>query len=169
MRRRSALLSFLTLVLGVTLVGPTHAATSKVSVRGANGQTLSTSKAKDLISGEKVTVSGVDYNTKIGIYVAFCELPAKGVRPAKCYGGINLTGNLPGSVWISSNVPWYEAAAAKIAKPYGKHGSFSVKLAVAQKFGNTDCKVVRCAIVTRADHNSAKNRAADVVLPVTFK
>jgi hypothetical protein len=151
------------------LVPSSMAVPSKVTVHGANGQTLSSSKAKKLISGEKVTVSGRNYDTNIGIYVAFCEVPAKGVRPSKCYGGINLTGNLPGSVWISSNVPWYEAAAAKIAKPYGKHGTFKVKLTVAQKFDSTDCKVVRCAIVTRADHNNSKNRTADVVMPVTFK
>ncbi len=166
-------LLFLTSVLAVMLTNVlspnAQAVTSKVSVHGAKGQTLTSSKAKNLVSGEKVTVSGRNYDTNIGIYVAFCEVPAKGVRPSKCYGGINLTGNLPGSVWISSNVPWYEAAAAKIAKPYGKHGTFSVKLTVAQEFDKTDCKIVRCAIVTRADHNNSKNRAADVVMPVTFK
>lgn len=161
----AAALSLIVMLSGTT----SQALTSKVTVHGAKGQTLSTSKAKQLASGEKVTVSGRNYNTKIGIYVAFCQVPVKGVRPSNCFGGINLTGNLPGSIWISSNVPWYEAAAAKIAKPYGKNGSFSVKLTVAQKFDGTDCKVVRCAVVTRADHNNSKNRNADVWIPVTFK
>jgi len=48
-------------------------------------------------------------------------------------------------------------------------GSFSVQVPVSKMIGDNDCTLVKCAIVTRADHTRSDYRKADVVIPVSFK
>lgn len=136
------------------------------NAKGIDGQVLTVNKSAGLVSGSKVTATGSGFSTKHGIYVAFCEIPAKGLRPANCYGGINLDGKGTGSVWITNKLPF---SSMKLAKKWGKNGSFSVQVEVVRFIGTTDCKRVKCGIVTRADHFEPDFRRADVFVPLTFK
>src|SRR5690606_12035619 len=52
---------------------------------------------------------------------------------------------------------------------YGPGGSFTVTLQLSPEISpGLDCKVVRCAIVTRNDHTRGSDRSQDLMLPVTF-
>ncbi len=166
MIKRLVALVVATAVSLTVIAMPSHALGFAPAAKGVDGQILAASKSSKLSTGEKVTVTGLGFDTKHGIYVAFCQLPARGLRPENCYGGINLDGKGAGSVWITNKVPF---ATMKLAKRYGKNGSFSVQIQVSQLFGSTNCKVVKCAIVTRADHFEPDFRRADVFIPVTFK
>lgn len=148
------------------LTFPAHASAVVRSAKGVDGQTVNVDKSSRLTSGTKVSVTGTGFNTSHGIYVAFCQLPARGLRPENCYGGINLDGKGAGSVWITNKVPF---ATMKLAKKWGKNGSFSVQVEVVRFIGTTDCKRVKCGIVTRADHFEPDYRRADVLVPLTFK
>lgn len=160
-------------LIGLTLAliftaAPANAAVSTKSASGTgpSGQKLTVSNATNLTNGQKVSVTGKNYDQKLGIYVAFCEIPAPNTIPENCYGGINMNGKSSGSIWISSNPPLY---GKFLAKKFKKNGSFSVTIKVASKFGNTDCKIVKCGIITRADHTHSDIRSGDVLVPVTFK
>lgn len=132
---------------------------------GPKGQHLFASATRNLSDGQQITVSGKGYSKKVGIYVTFCVIPPKGTRPSEC-GPFDMSGVNNNSVWISSNPPIY---AALLVKPFGKGGSFSISMKVTRFIGKYDCKVVRCAVVTRADHTRPDYRLADVFIPVTFK
>ncbi|MFM6962758.1 MAG: hypothetical protein ACKOWJ_00605 [Micrococcales bacterium] len=101
----------------------------------------------------------------MGIYVAFCVIPKKGLRPEIC-GPYDITGQNNDSVWVSSNPPFYAAA---LVTPFSKTGSFKVQVKVHRFIGDIDCRVSRCAILTRADHTQPNLRSADVIVPVTLK
>jgi hypothetical protein len=118
-----------------------------------------------LTDGQKVTLTGKGYNTRVGIYVTYCVIPPKGQRPEQC-GPFDITGQNNASFWISSNPPLYAAA---LVKPFGKGGTFKVSMAATRKIGDADCAIVRCAFTTRADHTRSDNRTADVFIPVKFK
>lgn len=166
MRKKKIIFSTLTAI--AVLVSPAQAAVqSKAgSATGPSGQTLKVSNVTNLRDGQKVNVVGKSYDQKLGIYVAFCEIPAPGAVPENCSGGVNLNGKSSGSVWVSSNPPLY---GKLLAKKFKKNGSFNVNIKVSRMIGNTDCKVAKCAIITRADHTNAGIRSADVFVPVTFK
>ena len=146
-------------------------ATSKTAavatVKGPTGQTLTATPTKNLPANATtvITVTGKGYSTKHGIYATFCVIPAKGEKPDLC-GPFDITGKNNQSVWISSNPPVYGVA---LAKPFGKGGTFKVKVPVQSKIGDLDCTVLKCAILTRADHTQPDYRKADVIIPVTFK
>jgi hypothetical protein len=142
-----------------------QAAIAGKTVKGPKGQTLtvSTTTVKD---GQKVKVVGKKFNRKIGIYLAFCVVNAKGEMPGPCGGGVNTVGESTGSIWISSNPPAY---GKSLAKPFNKSGGFSQTVTISRYIGNVDCTVVRCAVVTRADHTNSSNRKADVIVPIKFK
>ena len=145
---------------------PAQAATTAVTVKGASGQTLTVSQAKRLSpKGQFVVVSGRRYDETVGIYVALCVLPAKGGVPTPCGGGVDKTGTKGASEWVSSNPPPYGVG---LAVPYGAAGTFKVRLKVGPVIGAFDCRKVTCGIVTKADHLNEDNRAADVIIPVTF-
>jgi len=133
----------------------------------SGGKTLAASKTAGLsVTGERVTVSGSGFDVEVGIYVALCVTPAPGGTPSPCGGGADLSGSSGSSVWISSNPPPYGVG---LAVPFGPGGTFSVGLDVGPVIKEgTDCRVLSCAIVTRADHTRLSDRSADVVLPVTF-
>jgi hypothetical protein len=143
---------------------PTVAKTS-TSVKGPAGQTLTVSAFKNLVEDQEVVVSGKGYNLKTGIYVTVCVVPAKGKKPEIC-GAYDITGQNSQAVWVSSNPPLY---AQLLVTPFGKGGTFKVTLPMKQVIHDNDCKKVRCAILTRADHTNAANRKADVLIPITFK
>ncbi len=130
-------------------------------------RTLTVSKATGLNpDGDTVNVSGSGYDEAKGIYVALCIVPAAGQIPSPCGGGVNLTGSLGASFWISSNPPSY---ATNLAIPYGPGGSFSVSLTVGPVIDDAhDCRVIQCAIVTRSDHTRLSDRSQDVLVPISF-
>jgi hypothetical protein len=175
---RKILGPLLTLVLISVLASPATAsiAASPKPAVGPTGQVLTVDAAEGLEDGQKITVKGRGYDLKVGIYATFCVMPAKGKKPESC-GHFDITGQNNQAVWISSNPPFYAALMVKhfdmVTKTVkGKKvstGSFSVEVPVSKMIGDNDCSVVKCAIVTRADHTRSDYRKADVIIPVTFK
>jgi len=156
-------ISFFTLLAAIAI--PAQAKSNALTVKGPIGQTLTVS-ATSVKNGQTVTVTGAKYNPKLGIYLAFCVVNAKGVVPSPCGGGVNSSGTASGSIWISSNPPAY---GKSIAKPFSKSGGFKQSLTITRYIGSIDCAVIKCAVVTRADHTKSSNRKADVMIPVKFK
>lgn len=154
-------------VLALMLVssGDFATASNSVTVRGPKGQTFTAAQTRGLVDGQKVLVTGKGYNTKVGIYVTYCVLPKPGVRPTEC-GPFDVTGQNNASVWVSSNPPIY---AALLVTPFGKGGTFKLRIKATRMIGKFDCKKVRCGFVTRADHTNGSYRNADVFIPVTIK
>lgn len=172
------------IALLLALALPATASTASTAATGATpkpatgptGQVLTVDASQQLEDGQLVTVKGRGYDLKVGIYATFCVMPEKGKKPESC-GHFDITGQNNQAVWISSNPPFYAALLVKnfdkvTKKVKGKKvstGSFSVQVPVSKMIGDNDCTVVRCAIVTRADHTRSDYRKADVVIPVTFK
>jgi hypothetical protein len=163
------------LALVVSATGPATAAAPK-SATGPSGQVLTVDASQLLEDGQMVTVKGRGYDLKVGVYATFCVLPEKGKKPESC-GHFDITGQNNQAVWVSSDPPFY---AALLAKPFVKvtkkvknkkftTGSFTVQVPVSKMIGDKDCTVLKCAILTRADHTRSDYRKADVVIPVTFK
>ena len=164
------MVTFGALLVGAGSSAAVAATASKTtSAKGASGQVLTANIVRGVLPADKtttVTITGKGYNTKLGIYVTFCVIPAKGKRPELC-GPFDITGANNQSVWISSNPPIY---ANLLVTPFGKGGTFKVTMPIDKIIGdNIDCTVKRCAILTRADHTNSDNRKADVIIPVTFK
>jgi hypothetical protein len=149
---------------------PTNSATGPI------GQVLTVDAATNLNDGQILTVTGKGYDLKTGIYVTFCVIPPKGKRPELC-GPFDITGKNNQSVWVSSNPPIYAVTlvtpftqvTSKVKSKTVTTGSFKVQVPATRMIGNNDCKVVKCAILTRADHTLSDYRKADVIIPVTFK
>lgn len=156
------------LVLALTallIVTATPAMATKRTVTGPENQKLSASQTTKLRDGQVVRVTGTAFNKKVGIYLAFCELPRKGSLPTNCAGGANVAGDSPSSFWISSNPPAY---AGGLVRGFSSRGGFILDLRVTRFIGKTDCAIKKCAILTRADHTMPAYRRADVVIPVSF-
>ena len=155
------------LVALISLAGSSSsfAVDSSRLVIGPTGQRFWASQTKSIESGTKVLVTGRGYNTKVGIYVTYCVIPPLGKKPSEC-GPFDVTGQNNSSVWVSSNPPVY---AALLVTPFGRGGTFKLTIPVTRMIGNSDCKKVRCALVTRADHTNGSYRKADVFIPVTIK
>lgn len=164
-KRSLALSVALTLAATTLITTPAGAKSSKKTVKGPTGQTLTVSATK-VRDGQTVTVTGKRYNRKIGIYLAYCVVNAKGVAPGPCGGGVNASGASNGSIWISSNPPAY---GKSLAVPFSKSGGFKQRIKVSRYIGKVDCAKVRCAVVTRSDHTKSSNRKADVIVRVKFK
>ena len=156
-------LSFAALTAGSA--APAEAKGTAVTAVGPKGQRFTASAANNLTDGQSVTLTGSGYSTKLGIYVTYCVIPAKGQKPTEC-GPFDITGVNNSSFWVSSNPPLY---AVPLTKPFGKGGTFKVSMKATRMIGDQDCTVVRCAFTTRADHISSDNRSADVFIPVKFK
>lgn len=172
---RKTATALLSLLLAIASVSPSVAAAPK-SATGPAGQVLTVDASHQLEDGQKVTVKGRGYDLKIGVYATFCVLPEKGKKPESC-GHFDITGQNNQAVWVSSNPPFY---ATLLAKPFDKvtkkvknkkvtTGSFTVEVPVSKMIGDNDCSIVKCAILTRADHTRSDYRKADVVIPVSFK
>lgn len=169
--RTTALALATTLALITLAMNPSAAQTattvSAKTVVTKSGLSLTVAPVRQLDpAGATVRVVGKGFNPTVGIYVALCVTPVKGMMPGPCGGGVNTSGTSAASAWISSNPPPY---GAKLAIPYRKGGRFAVTLQVSSVIGDVDCRTVSCSIVTRADHTRPGERAYDVVVPVTFR
>jgi hypothetical protein len=133
--------------------------------RGAQGQTISV-KSTTLKDGSLVTVTGNHFDETVGIYLAFCVVPAKGKAPTPCGGGVNKAGLGEASFWISSNPPPYAIGLTEEFQPGGR---FTQKVRVSKKIGKFDCTKVKCAITVRADHLRSNDRSSDLFIPITIK
>ncbi|GAB2854168.1 hypothetical protein GCM10022221_62210 [Actinocorallia aurea] len=163
MRRASALLSALAAASLAVLPGTAHAETGTASGESGQKLTVSTTTVAD---GQTITITGEDYDTSKGIYVAFCKDLGDGRAPTPCGGGADTSGLGGGSHWISDDPPPY---GKDLAEKYGRNGSFEVRIKVAAKIGeDVDCTVDLCSVVTRADHTRTEDRTADVRVPLTF-
>ena len=138
---------------------------SAASVKGSQGQVLSVSKTT-VKSGSVVTVKGNYFDETVGIYLAFCVIPAKGKAPTPCGGGINKAGLGEASFWISSNPPPY---AIGLTEEFLPGGRFTQKVKISKKIGKFDCTKVKCAITVRADHLRSNDRSSDLFIPITVK
>ena len=151
----------LVLILSISSM-PISAASS---TKGAQGQVLSVSKTT-VKSGSVVTVRGNFFDETVGIYLAFCVIPAKGKAPTPCGGGVNKAGLSEASFWISSNPPPY---AIGLTEEFLPGGRFTQKVKISKKIGKFDCTKVKCAITVRADHLRSNDRSSDLFIPITVK
>ena len=138
---------------------------SAASIKGSQGQVLSVSKTS-VKSGTVVTVKGNYFDETVGIYLAFCVIPAKGKAPTPCGGGINKAGLGEASFWISSNPPPYVVGLTEEFLPGGR---FTQKVKISKRIGKFDCTKVKCAITVRADHLRSNDRTSDLFIPITVK
>ena len=139
----------------------------RASAQGRKGHKLTVTPTTRLSSfGQTVKVSGRGFSELVGIYVGLCVMPRPGAKPTPCGGGADADGSSQASAWISSNPPAY---GSSLATPYKRGGKFSVRIKVSPRIGSYDCRVVRCAVVARADHTRANDRTWDVAVPVTFR
>ena len=138
---------------------------SAASINGSQGQVLSVSKTT-VKSGSVVTVKGNFFDETVGIYLAFCVIPAKGKAPTPCGGGINKAGLSEASFWISSNPPPY---AIGLTEEFLPGGRFTQKVKISKRIGKFDCTKVKCAITVRADHLRSNDRSSDLFIPITIK
>lgn len=149
----------------VVLVGATPAMASETTVKGSHGESISISK-NVFANGNLVSVNGKHFDESVGIYLAYCVLPAKGQLPSPCGGGVNKNGIGEASYWISSNPPPYGKGLAIAFKPGGR---FSQKILISRYIGKSDCKKIKCAITVRADHVAPQDRSYDIFIPVKVK
>ena len=138
-----------------------HAVTRK----GPQGQTISV-KSTTVKDGSIVTVTGNHFDETVGIYLAFCVIPAQGKAPTPCGGGVNKAGLGEASFWISSNPPPY---AIGLTEEFLPGGRFTHTVKVSKKIGKFDCTKVRCAITVRADHLRSSDRSSDLFIPIIIK
>jgi hypothetical protein len=138
---------------------------SAASIKGSQDQVLSVSKTS-VKSGTVVTVKGNYFDETVGIYLAFCVIPAKGKAPTPCGGGVNKAGLGEASFWISSNPPPY---AVGLTEEFLPGGRFTHKVKISKRIGKFDCTKVKCAITVRADHLRGNDRTSDLFIPITVK
>ena len=151
----------------VAAVSQARAAAGRAAVTGRKGQRLTVTPTRGLSPfGQTVKVSGRGFSELVGIYVGLCVMPRPGAKPTPCGGGVDQDGSSQASAWVSSNPPPY---GANLAKPYKRGGKFTVRIKVSPRIGSFDCRVVRCAVIARADHTRANDRTWDVAVPVTFR
>jgi len=138
---------------------------SAASIKGSQGQVLSVSKTS-VKSGTVVTVKGNYFDETVGIYLAFCVIPAKGKAPTPCGGGVHKAGLGEASFWISSNPPPY---AVGLTEEFLPGGRFTHKVKISKRIRKFDCTKVKCAITVRADHLRSNDRTSDLFIPITVK
>ncbi len=129
------------------------------------GPRLSVTPTRGLDSdGATIRVTGRGYDPTVGIYVAMCTSAAP-TSGSSCVGGADLSGTSGASAWISSDPPPY---GENLAIPFGPGGSFSVTLTVRATGHGLDCTVVRCGVITRADHTRYGTRSQDAFVALRF-
>lgn len=168
MRRVLAAGGLLPLLLGsLLLVAPGALGDDRTRSTTRGSMTLTVTPATGLEPGGRVVrVTGRGYDVNKGVYVAFCVDNGPGKTPTPCGGGQDRAGTSGNSVWISSVPPYYGTG---LAQPYGEGGTFDVTIRVqASLKDGVDCRTVRCAVVTRADHTASDDRSLDVAVPVDF-
>jgi hypothetical protein len=144
---------------------PQNSYAASKSITGEFGQTL-TASSTSVSDNAVITVTGKRFDESVGLYLAICVVPKKGLQPTPCGGGVNKAGIVEGSFWISSNPPPYGIG---LADPFKPGGRFSYKIRMSKKIGKFDCKKVKCAVTVRADHLRSEDRSFDLYLPITFK
>ena len=151
-----------TLILSLlfSLALPQNSYAASKSTTGEQGQTL-TASATMVSNNAVITVTGKRFDESVGIYLAICVVPKKGLQPTPCGGGVNKAGVGEGSFWISSNPPPY---GIELADPFKPGGRFSYKIRVSKKIGKFDCTKVKCAVTLRSE-----DRSYDLYLPITIK
>lgn len=156
--------TFAAIVLVLFAIGiqPANAA----SVSGSNGATLEVSKVTNILTGDKLTITGSHFDETVGIYLALCKVVPATQLPTPCGGGMDKTGKTGSSIWISSNPPAYGVG---LAKPYQPGGRFTEVIKVSSMIGKLDCRKISCAIYVRADHTRSDDRSFDLKVPVKFK
>ena len=154
----------LLIAIAMVLIPPS-AAHATSSGTGANGAKLTISQFQ-FTKEMKVKVIGKSFDETIGIYLAYCVVPKKGVAPSPCGGGVNKAGIGEASHWISSNPPPYGVG---LAVPFLPGGRFAEKVAITRKIGKFDCRKVKCAITVRSDHLHEGDRSHDIYIPITIK
>ena len=156
-----------TLILGlvILLALPQNSYAAGKTVTGAIGQTLAAS-ATSVSNNSLISITGKRFDETVGIYLAICVLPKKGLQPTPCGGGVNKAGVGEGSFWISSNPPPYGIG---LADPYQPGGRFTYQIRVSKQIGKFDCTKVKCAVTVRADHLRSEDRSYDLYIPITFK
>lgn len=157
-----ARLFFIALSLSLVASSPAHASTSAT---GANGAKISISQSK-FAKEARVKVTGRNFDETVGIYLAYCVVPKKGMAPSPCGGGVNKAGVGEASHWISSNPPPYGVG---LAIPFAPGGRFTEVVAITRKIGKFDCRKVKCAITVRSDHLHEGDRSHDIYIPITIK
>jgi hypothetical protein len=150
--------------IAIVLVSPS-AAHATATATGANGAKLSISQSQ-FTKEMKVKVVGRSFDETVGIYLAYCVVPKKGLAPSPCGGGVNKAGIGEASHWISSNPPPYGVG---LAVPFQPGGRFTEVVAITKKIGKFDCRKVKCAITVRSDHLHEGDRSHDIYIPVTIK
>ncbi len=150
--------------IAIVLVSP-NAAHATATATGANGAKLSISQSQ-FTKEMKVKVVGRSFDETVGIYLAYCVVPKKGLAPSPCGGGVNKAGIGEASHWISSNPPPYGVG---LAVPFQPGGRFTEVVAITKKIGKFDCRKVKCAITVRSDHLHEGDRSHDIYIPVTIK
>lgn len=166
MLRRGLAVAAMALLLATPAIPAQAAPSGTKTVKNAFGASITVTPVRDLpSSGARVVVKGKGFDETTGIYIALCALPTPGQRPGPCGGGVNMSGQDPASAWISSTPPPY---GRTLAKPFRSGGRFTVRLTISPMIGDLDCRVARCAIVTRADHLKPAERRSDVAVPVRF-
>lgn len=143
-----------------------NASAAGKSKTGRYGQILTVSKVTGIKAGEVLKVTGNKFDETVGIYVALCVTPKAGALPTPCGGGVDQTGALGASQWISSNPPPYGEG---LAIPFRAGGRFNVKVKVGFKIERFDCRKISCSLVVRADHLRSDDRSHDIVVPLQFR
>jgi len=84
-----------TLILSLlfALALPQNSYAASKSITGELGQTLTTS-ATMVANNAIITVTGKRFDESIGLYLAICVIPKKGLAPTPCGGGVNNSGNI---------------------------------------------------------------------------
>jgi len=119
-------------LMALLLPQSAHAVTRK----GPQGQTISV-KSTTVKDGSIVTVIGNHFDETVGIYLAFCVIPAQGKAPTPCGGGVNKAGLGEASFWISSNPPPY---AIGLTEEFLPGGRFTHKVKVSKVCDHSSCR-----------------------------
>lgn len=131
-----------------------------LSVSGG-GKTLRASDVSELATGATVEARGEGYDTRRGVYVSLCAVPAPGATPGPC-----ASGSAGAQAWISSNPPDFGKG---VAVPYGSGGTFTATLTLNPVIdADHNCRLISCAITTRNDDTNLDDRSQDLLLPVAF-
>ena len=126
-------------------------------------RTLRADKVRALDPDEdRVTVRGEGFDVTTGIYVGLCAIGEPGATLGPCR-----TGTPRANRWVSSDPP---AWGTDHAVPYEADGRFTVDVDVAAVIDSeTDCRLIACAIVARADDTAGRERSPfSLALPVSF-
>jgi len=157
-----------------------------VSARGDDGRERFLSADLDdefrsfdeLVTGDRIIISGSGYDAASGIYVALCKVPdLPEEKPGPCLGGVGqmeqdreaIAGVVEygASNWINDDWAWRLFGARSFDD--ANEGTFTAYIEVpAASDENVDCTAVRCGLFTRNDHTGLEDRVQDLYIPIAF-